>query len=124
MSLNLRDEIKHLKRLSISDDLTGLPSREAFEENLLRYWELSAKKERPITLILIGLDDMGPFRELYGERETEGCLIAVSRALYESGKGGGGRQGTQYPPLRVKKIRDPDPLDRYSYDGTKYKFQT
>jgi len=57
--------------LALSDSLTGLMTRRAFDEELPRELARARRSESPVSIAVIDLDHMGAFNMLHGEREGD-----------------------------------------------------
>ncbi len=83
------DEVLHL---AASDGLTGLLNRRAFKEHLHRELSGAARRKRPLTLMMIDIDDFGSVNNTFGHQVGDDALRLVSgviRAhLRESDAGG------------------------------------
>jgi diguanylate cyclase (GGDEF)-like protein/PAS domain S-box-containing protein len=78
-------ERKHLeKKLSsqaLTDGLTGLWNRRAFDETLLCEWKRTLRDGSQISLLLLDLDHFKLFNDLYGHQAGDDCLRAVAAAV-------------------------------------------
>ncbi|MGI8712164.1 MAG: diguanylate cyclase domain-containing protein [Solirubrobacteraceae bacterium] len=80
-----------LHRLAGEDDLTGLPNRRQFQENLRRDLALASRHHIPGALLLIDLDRFKTINDEHGHAAGDALLRAVSDAL---------RQGLRDTDLR------------------------
>lgn len=92
--LQFRNEMQvrnnHLKRLSLTDGLTGIPNRRYFEEYLYDIWEEMRKQKKPMALIMLDIDYFKKFNDTYGHIEGDNCLKKIAKILektvHNSGK--------------------------------------
>ncbi len=72
---------KVLKRLSSLDGLTGIRNRRAFNEALVREWRRGFREKKPLSLIMIDIDQFKCYNDAYGHQAGDECLKRVARAL-------------------------------------------
>ncbi|MBT4486078.1 MAG: diguanylate cyclase [Rhodospirillaceae bacterium] len=72
---------EELKKLSLSDGLTGIANRLNFDETLDTEWRRAMRGEDPIAIILIDIDHFKQFNDNYGHQAGDRCLRAVAGAL-------------------------------------------
>ncbi|WP_224959788.1 GGDEF domain-containing protein [Geomonas subterranea] len=70
-----------LRRLSISDPLTGLGNRRHFEVMLDQEWQRALRSESPIALIFLDIDVFKNFNDNYGHQAGDNCLKLVAQEL-------------------------------------------
>jgi diguanylate cyclase (GGDEF)-like protein/PAS domain S-box-containing protein len=70
-----------LAALALTDGLTGLANRRAFDEALSREWKRTLSKGSAISLLLLDLDHFKEFNDSYGHQVGDDCLRAVAAAL-------------------------------------------
>ncbi|MBJ6801655.1 diguanylate cyclase [Geomonas propionica] len=70
-----------LRRLSISDPLTGLGNRRHFEVMLDQEWQRAVRSERPVALIFLDIDFFKNFNDNYGHQAGDNCLKLVAQEL-------------------------------------------
>jgi diguanylate cyclase (GGDEF)-like protein/PAS domain S-box-containing protein len=70
-----------LRALSLTDGLTGLANRRAFDENFKREWLRTRRDGLPISLLLLDLDRFKAFNDRYGHQVGDDCLRAVAAAV-------------------------------------------
>ena len=84
----LAEELKvanhQLSMLAMSDALTGLPNRRAFEETLARDLARTERQGGALTLILIDADHFKKVNDSYGHQGGDTVLRALSDVLRES----------------------------------------
>jgi diguanylate cyclase (GGDEF)-like protein/PAS domain S-box-containing protein len=81
---DISERIKLEKELSfqaLTDGLTGLWNRRAFDETLMREWKRTMRDGSQISLLLLDLDHFKLFNDLYGHQAGDDCLRAVAVAV-------------------------------------------
>jgi diguanylate cyclase (GGDEF)-like protein/PAS domain S-box-containing protein len=69
-----------LRTLSLTDALTGLANRRAFDDSLKRDWQRMLRDGLPLSLLLLDLDLFKEFKACYGQL-SDSCLRAVAGAV-------------------------------------------
>jgi len=80
----LRDALARERKLARTDELTGLTSRRAFEEQLEHDLRLAQRRHSAITLAFLDLDDFKIVIDTYGHLEGDHVLRVTGRVLRES----------------------------------------
>ncbi|HXW20328.1 MAG TPA: diguanylate cyclase, partial [Roseiarcus sp.] len=77
----LADAAEQLRRLAITDPLTGVANRRAFERALDLELRRAARRKIPLSLALIDVDFFKRYNDFYGHAAGDDCLKAVASAL-------------------------------------------
>jgi diguanylate cyclase (GGDEF)-like protein/PAS domain S-box-containing protein len=72
---------ERLSALALTDALTGLANRRAFDETLDREWRRTLREGSQISLLLLDLDRFKEFNDHYGHQVGDDCLRAVADAV-------------------------------------------
>jgi diguanylate cyclase (GGDEF)-like protein/PAS domain S-box-containing protein len=72
---------EQLSTLSLTDGLTGLSNRRAFDEALAREWNRTLREGSQISLLLLDIDHFKEFNDRYGHQVGDDCLRAVAASL-------------------------------------------
>lgn len=80
---SLNDTVFRLQRLALSDSLTGLANRRAFDERLEMEWKRAAREGTPLALVMIDVDFFKAFNDSQGHQAGDETLTAVGRAIGE-----------------------------------------
>lgn len=70
-----------LSTLALTDGLTELANRRAFDEALEREWKRTLREGSQISLLLLDLDHFKEFNDQYGHQVGDDCLRAVAGAV-------------------------------------------
>lgn len=81
-SLSILNE--QLKDLSLTDGLTGLLNRRAFDEYFANESNRSQRDRTPLSLILLDIDHFKSFNDTYGHQAGDACLQALADLLLEN----------------------------------------
>ena len=75
---------EELRELARTDGLTGLNNRRAFEEHVSDEWRRAQRNGRPLSLLLIDVDNFKGFNDLYGHPAGDEALIGVARCIAQN----------------------------------------
>ena len=78
-----------LERVSPLDQVTELANRRHFDDQLNAEWRRATREQKPISLLLVCIDEFAAYRENYGSQSADVLLKRVGQAL----KGFGRRSG-------------------------------
>jgi diguanylate cyclase (GGDEF)-like protein/PAS domain S-box-containing protein len=70
-----------LAELALTDGLTGLANRRAFDEALSTEWKRTLREGSQISLLLLDIDHFKQFNDSYGHQFGDDCLRTVSIAV-------------------------------------------
>lgn len=79
--LTVKRQADALRALTLTDPLTGVANRRAFDERLLAEWRRCARAGLPVTLILADVDHFKAYNDCYGHQAGDACLVQVGAAL-------------------------------------------
>jgi len=74
----LEDE---LRALSLTDGLTGLANRRAFDDILEREWQRTVRVGSEMSLLLLDIDHFKQFNDQFGHQAGDDCLRVVAAAV-------------------------------------------
>ncbi|WDT75022.1 MAG: diguanylate cyclase [Candidatus Manganitrophus sp.] len=77
----LYEKTEELKRISITDALTGLLNRRYFQERLTEEIERSRRHRIPVSLIIVDIDNFKGFNDTFGHLGGDEILILLGQAL-------------------------------------------
>ncbi len=79
--LTVKRQSDALRQLTLTDGLTGVSNRRAFDEKLQGEWRRCARAQVPMALILVDIDHFKLFNDHYGHQAGDTCLQAVGAAM-------------------------------------------
>lgn len=82
--LDMKEMNNRLESLSTLDGLTGIPNRRSFDQYMEMNWKDSIRNKKPITLIMIDIDNFKLYNDNYGHLKGDDCLIKVANILVNS----------------------------------------
>lgn len=72
---------EQMLRMVMSDALTGVPNRRAFDQAVRTEWRRCTRELEPLSVLMIDIDDFKRFNDTFGHLVGDAALIAVARAL-------------------------------------------
>ena len=72
---------EQMLRMIMSDPLTGVPNRRAFDQTLRSHWRQCVREGTPISVLMIDIDNFKSFNDTFGHLVGDEVLCAVARAL-------------------------------------------
>lgn len=79
-----RQALQHrLEHEAVTDGLTGLANRRAFDDALAREWARAVRDEGEMSLILMDVDHFKRFNDRYGHHAGDACLRDVAAAIQD-----------------------------------------
>jgi diguanylate cyclase (GGDEF)-like protein len=75
---------EELKKISVTDALTGLLNRRYFQERLFEEVERSKRQCKPFTIFIIDIDDFKAFNDRYGHLAGDEALKRVANAIKDA----------------------------------------
>ena len=83
----LRDRLESVKRESLTDQLTGIPNRKAFDNELQQSIEQAIETGEPLSLVMCDIDHFKSFNDTWGHQTGDQVLRLVANCLSENVKG-------------------------------------
>ena len=77
----LRSERRSLEALALSDALTGVSNRRAFDNALAQEWRRALRSREPLSLLMIDIDEFKILNDRYGHPTGDRCLRLVASEL-------------------------------------------
>jgi diguanylate cyclase (GGDEF)-like protein len=84
LAAELKQASEELSTLALTDRLTGLANNRAFQESLARDMARADRQAAAISVLVLDLDDLKRFNELYGQATGDAALKAVSEVLVQA----------------------------------------
>jgi diguanylate cyclase (GGDEF)-like protein len=72
---------EQLLRMVMSDSLTGVQNRRAFDQTLRSEWRRCTRALEPLSVVMIDIDDFKRFNDTFGHLVGDEALCAVARAI-------------------------------------------
>jgi diguanylate cyclase (GGDEF)-like protein len=82
--VNLKLRTDALEQISWEDALTGIPNRRRFDQKLTEEWARAIRHGRPLSLLMIDIDQFKPYNDHYGHGAGDECLRRVAQALVQA----------------------------------------
>jgi diguanylate cyclase len=83
----LRQNLDNVKKEAMTDGLTGIANRKAFDKAIQDSVEASVESKTPLSLLMIDIDFFKKFNDTYGHQIGDQVLRLVARALVDNVKG-------------------------------------
>lgn len=77
----IEKQVEKLQALSLTDALTGLPNRRAFDFKLITEYSRAHRKSRPLALLALDVDYFKRYNDLYGHPAGDAALKVVTDIL-------------------------------------------
>lgn len=77
----LKQQADFMREQALTDPLTGVANRRAFEERIASEWGRCRRSRLPIAMIMIDLDHFKQYNDSYGHVAGDRCLVQVATAL-------------------------------------------
>ena len=75
------NQVRTIKRLSMTDQLTEIPNRRSFDERLSMEWRRAIREKTPISLLMLDIDKFKTYNDLYGHQKGDIVLRAVAKTI-------------------------------------------
>jgi diguanylate cyclase (GGDEF)-like protein/PAS domain S-box-containing protein len=72
---------EQLFTMALTDPLTGLANRRAFDEQIEREWERTLREGSRMSLLLLDIDHFKEFNDRYGHQAGDNCLRVVAATI-------------------------------------------
>lgn len=72
---------EQMLRMVMSDALTGVPNRRAFDQALRSEWRRCTRAAEPVSVLMIDIDNFKSFNDTFGHLVGDAALCSVARAL-------------------------------------------
>ncbi len=83
----LRDRLESVRKESLTDQLTGIPNRKAFDNEFQESVERAIETGEPLSLIMCDIDLFKAFNDTWGHQTGDQVLRLVANCLSENVKG-------------------------------------
>jgi len=79
--IQIINQMRTIERLSMMDQLTGIPNRRSFDERLQMEWRNSVREQWPISLLMIDIDKFKNVNDTYGHQQGDVVLKSIAKIL-------------------------------------------
>ena len=79
--LTVKRQSDALRELTLTDGLTAVANRRAFDETLANEWRRCARVQTPVALIMVDIDQFKNYNDAYGHQAGDACLQQVAGAM-------------------------------------------
>lgn len=83
----MRRDLEHVRREAMTDGLTGLANRKAFDSEFDRMFQEATKSKSSFTILMLDIDHFKAFNDNFGHQVGDQVLRLVARTLRDSLKG-------------------------------------
>jgi diguanylate cyclase (GGDEF)-like protein/putative nucleotidyltransferase with HDIG domain len=80
-------EVERLSQIAMTDQLTGLRNHRAFQEDLARELQRTARSGEPLALVLLDVDDLKAANDTHGHQAGDELLQAFGAAIRAAQRG-------------------------------------
>jgi diguanylate cyclase (GGDEF)-like protein len=84
--LMLKHQRDRLRRLSLTDGLTGIANRRAFDQAIVQEWRRACRRDTPLLVLLLDVDEFKAFNDTHGHQMGDACLRAIATVLERNTK--------------------------------------
>ena len=84
---SLRSDMKSLSSVAMTDQLTGIANRRAFDKTIREMIDQFVENRQPFSLLMIDIDHFKQFNDTYGHAIGDKVLVYVAGALKDGVKG-------------------------------------
>lgn len=81
LNLQLKEQVRHLQALSLTDALTGLPNRRAFDQRLDNELNHAARYKSPLSLLFLDVDHFKAYNDTFGHPAGDAVLQDLAQLM-------------------------------------------
>jgi diguanylate cyclase (GGDEF)-like protein len=79
-----KQAIDRLQLLSLTDSLSGLHNRRAFDEKLAMEWQRAKRSGQPLSLLMLDIDEFKKYNDHFGHVQGDTCIRDFADILFSS----------------------------------------
>ena len=76
--IQIINQMRTIERLSMIDQLTGIPNRRSFDDRLKMEWKQAIREQKPISILMMDLDKFKNINDNYGHLQGDMVLQTVA----------------------------------------------
>ena len=80
-TVELEEANRRLEALSLTDALTGVANRRAFDQALDHEWRRAIRSKQPLSVLMLDVDHFKPYNDTHGHQAGDRCLAALASQL-------------------------------------------
>jgi diguanylate cyclase (GGDEF)-like protein len=84
IQLKMLEQVRTIEKLFMFDPLTELPNRRNLIHRIKAEWEMTLKKNKPFSILIIDVDDFNSYNHVYGHEQGDVALQAIGKVLIEA----------------------------------------
>ena len=78
------NQIRTIEKLSMTDQLTGIPNRRSLDKRLHLEWCRAIRDKTPLSILMMDLDKFKNYNDTYGHQQGDAALRAVAKIYSQS----------------------------------------
>ena len=82
--IHIINQMRTIEKLSLTDQLTGIPNRRNFDDRLHVEWGRAIREGSPLCLLMIDVDHFKAFNDTHGHKNGDKALCLVARVLIQT----------------------------------------
>lgn len=86
LAKDLENANEQLAQLAITDRLTGIHNRRAFDEQLRKQVQLASRTKQPVSLLLVDIDHFKKYNDKYGHLVGDETLKGVAKLIKDNAR--------------------------------------
>jgi len=79
--IKMLEQLHTIEKLSMSDQLTGLPNRRSFEDRSKVEWARACREQSPISILIIDIDKFKDYNDTHGHLQGDVVLQVIARVF-------------------------------------------
>ena len=84
--IQMLEQLKTIKKLSMTDPLTGIANRRSFDNRMRLEWEHAKRKKSVLSLLMIDIDRFKDYNDTYGHLQGDEALKEVAKSIVVTAK--------------------------------------
>jgi diguanylate cyclase (GGDEF)-like protein len=84
--IRIINQIRTIERMGLVDGLTDIPNRRCFDDRLALEWRRALREGRPLTFLMMDLDEFKAYNDTYGHPQGDLLLRTIAKILSAAAK--------------------------------------